>query len=157
MSGVTQVLYGDRISKQGKLRPGCCAVIFDQRRRVLLTKRADNGLWCLPGGSMEPGESAEECCSREIREETGLKIHPTRLIGVYSNRDQLVMYGDGSKVQFVILSFEGEIAGGKLGLSDETTDAGFYSLAEMESMPMHAQHKQRVEDALQDRVAAIIR
>ncbi len=155
---MTEVLYGDRISKEGKLRPGCCAVIFDEKReKVLLTKRADNGLWCLPGGTMEAGETAEECCQREVMEETGLEIRLRRLIGVYSNRDQLVVYGDGSKVQFLIMSFEAEIIGGKLGLSNETTDAGFFTVAEVESMQMHGRHKERVEDALLDQATTIIR
>ena len=55
---MTQVLYGERIGKQGKIRLGCSAAIFDERGRILLTRRADNNQWCLPGGGMEPGESA---------------------------------------------------------------------------------------------------
>jgi hypothetical protein len=43
-----------------------------------------------------------------------------------------------------------ELISGELGLSDETTAFGYYSVKEMESMPMHAQHKGRVEDALLD-------
>lgn len=146
---MTQVLFGPRLGREGKLRVGCSATIFDQNReKVLLTKRADNGHWCLPGGGMETGESAAEACEREVREETGLKVRVKRLIGVYSNPDQLVIYPDGNKVFFVIMSFEAEVIGGELGLSEETTAFGYYSLQEMESMPMHGQHKQRVEDAL---------
>src|SRR5512143_2130612 len=116
---MTHVLYGDRIGQEGELRVGSSAVIFDDKReKVLLTRRADNGLWCLPGGKMEPGESVEECCRREVVEETGLDVKLKRLIGVYSNRDQLIIYKDGAKVQFVILAFEAEISGGMLILSD---------------------------------------
>jgi len=145
----TQILYGERFGRQGELRVGCSATIFDQQReKVLLTRRTDNGRWCLPGGRMESGESAAEACEREVLEETGLKVRVTRLIGVYSDPDQLVIYPDGNKVFFVILGFEAEVIEGKLGLSDETTNAGYFSLAEMESMPMHGRHKNRVEDAL---------
>ena len=97
---------------------------------------------------MESGESAAEACEREVWEETGLKVRVTRLIGVYSNPDQLVVYNDGNKAFMVVTSFEAEILSGELGLSDETTDFGYFSLAEMETMPMHGQHKNRVEDAL---------
>ncbi len=97
---------------------------------------------------MEAGESAAQACVREVREETGLEVRVTRLIGVYSNPDQLVIYPDGNKAFFVVLSFEAEIIGGDLGLSDETVAFGYFSLEEMESLPMHGQHKQRVEDAL---------
>lgn len=145
----TQVLYGERFGKQGELRVGCSATIFDEKReKVLLTCRTDNGRWCLPGGRMESGESAAEACEREVWEETGLKVRVKRLIGVYSDPDQLVIYPDGNKVFFVILGFEVEVISGQLGLSNETTDAGYFSLAEMEAMPMHGNHKSRVEDAM---------
>jgi ADP-ribose pyrophosphatase YjhB (NUDIX family) len=45
---------------------GCSAAIFDERGRILLTRRADNGQWCLPGGRMESGESAAEACERRF-------------------------------------------------------------------------------------------
>lgn len=146
---MSQVLFGPRLGREGKLRAGCSAAIFDEKReKVLLTQRADNGRWCLPGGGMESGESVAEACEREVWEETGLKVRVIHLIGVYSNPDQLVIYPDGNKAFFVVMSFEAEIIGGELGLSNETTAFGYYSLQEMESMPMHGQHKQRVEDAL---------
>jgi ADP-ribose pyrophosphatase YjhB (NUDIX family) len=155
---VTEIIYGDGIGRQGELRVGSCAVIFDdERKKVLLTKRADNGLWCLPGGRMEPGESAEQCCRREVREETGLEVQPTRLIGVYSNRDQLIIYPDGNRVQIVVLSFEAQIKGGMLGPSTETTAIGFFSPAEIVTLPMHGQHEERVHDALRDLPRTIVR
>jgi 8-oxo-dGTP pyrophosphatase MutT (NUDIX family) len=155
---MTQVLYGDRIGQEGELRIGSCAVIFDeQREKVLLTRRSDNGLWCLPGGKMEPGESIEECCRREVMEETGLVVEPNRLIGVYSNRDQLVIYPDGAQVQFVILSFEAAIMGGTLGLSNETTDARYFAFPELEALEIHDRHKDRVYDALAENPVPLLR
>ena len=48
---MTKVLRGKRIGENGRIRLGCSGVIFDEsREKVLLTKRADNGLWCLPSG-----------------------------------------------------------------------------------------------------------
>jgi len=61
---LTQILYGDRLGKEGKIRLGCSAAILDEQGRILLTRRADNGQWCLPGGGMEPGESAAEACEK---------------------------------------------------------------------------------------------
>jgi len=146
---MSQVLYGPRLGKEGQLRVGCSAVIFNEtREKVLLTQRADNGHWCLPGGHMESGESASEACEREVFEETGLKVRATRLSGVYSNPDQLVIYKDGNKAFFVVLNFEVQVLEGEVGLSDETTDVGWFTLKDMESMPIHANHKIRVEDAL---------
>ncbi len=155
---MTELLYGDHISKGAELRIGSCAVIFDEsRKKVLLTKRADNGLWCLPGGKMESGETIEECCRREVMEETGLEVRLKRLIGVYSNRDLLVVYRDGNKAQIIVLSFEAEIIGGELGLSDETTAFGYFSMDEIQTMPMHGRHQQRVEDALRNESIPVFR
>ncbi|MBI3172120.1 MAG: NUDIX domain-containing protein [Chloroflexi bacterium] len=155
---MSQVIYGERLGREGKIRVGCSATIFDAaHEKVLLTQRADNGRWCLPGGGLDPGESVEEACIREVWEETGLHVRITRLIGVYSDPNQLVIYNDGNKAFFVVMSFEAEIIGGELGLSDETTAFGYFSLAEMDSMPMHNRHQQRVVDALLNQPEALIK
>lgn len=154
---MTQVLYGERLGRQGKLRLGCSAAIFDEQRRILLTRRADNGQWCLPGGAVESGESVAEACEREVVEETGLKVRVKRLVGVYSHSDQLVVYADGNKAYIVALHFEAEVLGGKLSLSNETTDFGYFTLEEIEGLEMLGRHKERIIDTLENRVAALIK
>jgi ADP-ribose pyrophosphatase YjhB (NUDIX family) len=155
---MTKVIFGDRIGREGALRLGCSAVIFDAaREKVLLTRRTDNGQWCLPGGGMEPGESAAEACEREVREETGLQARVLRLIGVYSNPHQLVVYPDGNKAHIVALSFEAEVTGGELGLSDETTDFGYYTLAEAGKMDIIGNQFQRIQDAWLHRPSAFVK
>ena len=106
---------------------------------------------------MEAGESVEECCAREVFEETGLRVRVKRLTGVYSNPDQLVIYPDGNQSHFVVMNFKAEIIDGELGLSDETSKAGYFSLAETASMPMHDRHADRVVDALTGQAEAYIR
>jgi len=154
---VTQVLYGERLSKQGKIRLGCSAAIFDERGRILLTRRMDNGQWCLPGGRMESGESAAEACEREVLEETGLSVRVKRLVGVYSHPDQLVVYPDGNKAHIVALHFEANIISGELGLSNETTDFGYFTLQEIEGMEMLGRHKERIIDTLEKHPEALIK
>ena len=154
---MTQILYGERIGKQGKLRVGCSAAIFDERKRVLLTRRSDNGMWCLPGGAMEPGESVVEACEREVLEETGLSVRVKRMIGVYSNRDQLIVYPDGKKIQVVALHFEAEIMGGEPGLSNETTDYGYFSLDEIQGMDLIESHRERILDSLAENNGIVVK
>jgi 8-oxo-dGTP pyrophosphatase MutT (NUDIX family) len=154
---LTQILYGDRIGKQGKIRLGCSAAIFDEQGRVLLTKRQDNGQWCLPSGGVEPGESVAEGCEREVFEETGLSVRVKRFVGVYSHPDQLVIYPDGNKVQIVALHFEAEVMGGTLGLSDETSDFGYYTLEEIESLDIIFRHKERIIDTITHQAEAYIK
>jgi len=154
---MTQVLYGERISRQGKIRLGCSAAIFDEQGRIFLTRRSDNGQWCLPGGGMESGESVTEACEREVWEETGLRIRVRRLVGVYSHPDQLVVYGDGNKAHIVALHFEAEIIHGVPALSNETTDFGYFTLDEVQGMDFLGRHKERIIDTLEKRPEALIK
>lgn len=155
---MAKVIQGDRIGKLAELRVGCSALIFDPaRERVLLTRRSDNGRWCLPGGGMDPGESAVEACAREVLEETGLVVQVGKLVGVYSTPDLMIEYADGNKIQPVALSFEAEPIGGALGLSDETTEVGYFTLDEIKNMDVMEHHPQRIHDALAGSPAAFLR
>ena len=154
---MTKVLYGERISSQGKIRLGCSAAIFDEHGRVFLTRRADNGQWCLPGGGMESGESVSEACEREVWEETGLRVRVKRLVGVYSHSDQLIVYPDGNKAHIVALHFEAEIIDGTPSLSNETTDFGYFTPEQVEGLEMLGRHKERVIDSLENHTHALIK
>ncbi len=150
--------HGERIGKTAALRVGCAAIIFDETgEKILLTRRADNGAWCLPGGGMETGESAAEACIREIWEETGLTVVVTRLIGVYSSPHRITVYNDGNRFQFVSFAFEAQIVAGEPGLSDEVTEVGFFTRTEIAAINLMANHRERVEDAYAQQAAAFLR
>jgi 8-oxo-dGTP pyrophosphatase MutT (NUDIX family) len=145
----TKVVDGDRIGRKGRLRLGCSAVLFTKdRQAILLTRRADNGQWCLPGGMIEPGESVSETCQREVLEETGLLVNVVRLTGVYSNSNRLTVYPDGNKAQVIVLNFEVEQVGGDLCLSDETTDARYFPVADAMKMDLFHGHAEHIRDVL---------
>jgi ADP-ribose pyrophosphatase YjhB (NUDIX family) len=154
----TQVIYGERIGREGKIRLGCSAVIFDDKReKVLLTRRTDNGQWCLPGGAVEPGESVTEACIREVQEEIGLRVRVVRLVGVYSDPNRLIVYPDGNKAHIVALSFEAEIVDGEPALSNETTAWGYFPESEIAGLEMLSNHRERIMDAWRGETAALIR
>lgn len=154
---MTQVFYGPGLGKEGKLRLGTSAIIFNNEGKFLLTQREDNGQWCLPGGAVESGESVAEACEREVFEETGLRVRVKRLVGVYSHPDQLVVYKDGHKAHIVAIHFEAEITGGNLGLSNETTDFGYFTLEDMDRLEMLGRHRERIVDSLSNQVEAVIK
>ena len=154
---MTRIITGPRISKQGEVRLACSATIFDEKReKVLLTRRADNGQWCLPGGHIDPGETVSEGCQREVWEETGLRVRVVRLTGVYSNPDELLVYPD-AKAHIFSLNFEVDVTGGEAGLSSETTSLEWVPVEQAVNMPLFHSHAERIRDALTGLEAAFLR
>lgn len=155
---MAKLLHGERIARTGRISLGCCAVIFDPlRQKVLLTRRADNGRWCLPGGRVEPGERVAETCIREVQEETGLHIQIVRLIGVYSDPDILLEYADGERCHVIALSFEAKVVGGALCCTDEVTGYGYFSRQEIQQLDVMENHLERITDAFAGSEASFTR
>ena len=96
-------------------------------------------------------------CVREVLEETGLAVRVTRIVGVYTSPDRIIEYPDGNRIQPVAFSFEAEVLGGELGLSEETTDYGYFTAQEMDALDLMEYHKERIEDAIQNYVAAVFK
>ncbi|MDP2599824.1 MAG: NUDIX domain-containing protein [Deltaproteobacteria bacterium] len=110
-----------------KIRVGVGIFIQDQENRVLLEKRRDCGLWCFPGGMVEAGEKIEETASREVKEETGLDIRVTGLLGVYSTtQHRIITYPDTGTFRLIDVVVSAEIIGGKLQSSPESFEVRFF-------------------------------
>ncbi|MDQ2806572.1 MAG: NUDIX domain-containing protein [Chloroflexota bacterium] len=138
--------------------PACAAVIFAaDQEHILLTRRSDNGRWCLPGGAIEAGESAAEACAREVREETGLEVAVGRLIGVYTTPHRIVEYDDGNQRQLIAFCFAATPTGGVLGLSDETTEAAYFAPSEIADLDLVDHHWERISDALAGQRTTFVR
>ena len=106
---------------------------------------------------MDPGESASECCAREVLEETGLVVSVGRLIGVYSTPHRITEYADGNRKQALDLVFEAVRISGELSVSDETTKLGYFSPEQMKSMDVMELFHERVNDAFARKGAAFLR
>ena len=133
-------------------------MVFDEeRKKVLLTRRADNGRWCLPGGGIDSGESAAEACEREALEETGLVIQVTKLVGVYSSPNVVVAYADGNRYQPLTMAFEARVLGGELQLSPETTAFGYFAVDALDQIDLMGHTQEWIDDALIGAEAALIR
>jgi 8-oxo-dGTP diphosphatase len=106
------------------------AVIRDDKGRLLLVKRGHEpgaGLWSLPGGRIEPGETDAEALVREMREETGLEIAPGPLLGTVRRPA-----GDGDVVD--IRDYTATVTGGTLMAGDDAADARWVSAADLGSL-----------------------
>ncbi|MBX3230964.1 MAG: NUDIX hydrolase [Labilithrix sp.] len=65
---------------------GICAVPRTPDGRIVLVRRADNGMWCLPGGTLEWGETLTAGLARELEEEAGITRHEVvRVLGAWSD------------------------------------------------------------------------
>jgi ADP-ribose pyrophosphatase YjhB (NUDIX family) len=81
---------------------------------ILLLRRKDNDKWTMPGGTLDFGESLTHCAIREVREETGLQIQITGLIGTYTDPHILIAYSDGEVRQEFTFVYAAEIESGGL-------------------------------------------
>lgn len=108
--------------------------------RILLTKREDFEVWCLPGGMTDQGESLAGTARREAREETGLEVELERLVGVYSRL--------GGWMDLHGALFVGHIVAGELApQADEVIDTGWFTLDELPD-DIFWWHVPQIRDAL---------
>jgi 8-oxo-dGTP pyrophosphatase MutT (NUDIX family) len=137
--------------------PGVAAVIFDSDRRILFLKRTRSDYWSLPGGRLDLGESAQECCVRETLEETGLRTRIVRLIALNTDPARVVHYPDGNIFQSFVICFEAEIVGGSLTESAESEEFRWCGPDEIDSIKLIPDSRQNALDAWANELAAFIR
>jgi len=104
--------------------PVAAAVVLDPQRRVLLIQRKHPprcGLWCLPMGFAELGETIAHAARRELSEETGVQGRVVRLLGAESAK--IEPYGD-----LLVITFEMEKTGGVEQAGDDAADCGYFPL-----------------------------
>ena len=128
------------------------AIVRDGKILVVRRARAPaHGLYSLPGGVVEVGETLEEAVTREVREETGMTIEPVALAGF---REAIVRDAD-SRVErhFIILCFAARWRAGEVLLNEELDEARWLEPAELATLPTTAGLAQIVAEAF-DRLAA---
>lgn len=120
------------VGTQPLLLVGVAVAVVNEKGELLLQKRSD-GLWGVPGGFMELGESTEEAGRREIFEETGLEIGRLDLAGVFSGKEHHVKLPNGDEFYPVTIAYiSTEMKGGVLQADgQETTEAKFFNVNEL--------------------------
>ena len=108
---------------------GAAILILDRAGKVLLHRRSDDGLWSLPGGALEPGESLEEAARREAAEETGLTLGELTLVDVFSGPEFFHEYPNGDQAFVVGAAFAArDVPGTPVVDGREVTDVRFFPL-----------------------------
>lgn len=99
----------------------------DDAGRVLLVRRANDpsrGLWSIPGGRVEAGESAQACARREVHEETGLDVEVGDLVAT-------VDLGP-----YVVDDFRAVVVGGTLVAGDDASEVAFFPPSEIRGLAL---------------------
>ena len=128
--------------------PGVSAVVLDPHGRVLLGRRADNGLWAVVSGILEPGEQPAVAAVRECVEETGVEVEVVALTSVTSGA--LVTYPNGDTAQYLDVCFWCEPVEGaaepRVG-DDESTEVAWFD-PDVLPEPLAASSRERIAHAL---------
>lgn len=120
------------VGNQPLILVGVAVAVINEKGEFLLQKRRD-GLWGVPGGFIELGESTEEAGRREVLEETGIEIGKLDLVGVFSGKQHFVKLPNGDEFYPVTIAYiSREIKGGVLKADgQETTEAKFFKANEL--------------------------
>jgi len=123
------------------LMPGAMVAVQRKDQRVLLTKRSDDGTWCLPAGAAEPGGSFARTAIDELAEETGVEVAERDLIpfGCLSEAEaHTIRYPNGDVTHcFALLFLARGWRGDPIPDGVESTEAGFFEL-ETPPEPLHS-------------------
>jgi ADP-ribose pyrophosphatase YjhB (NUDIX family) len=108
------------------------ALVHDEAGRLLVVRRGrppSEGLWSIPGGRIEPGETGREATRREVREETGLTVRVGELVGSVERP------GPDDTV-YVIDDYAAEVVAGALRAGDDATQARWVTDDDLADLPL---------------------
>jgi len=122
-------MMSERDAVKGSVLVSVCAIIEAEGREILLIWEGDapyHKQWVMPGGYVKPEETVKQAVAREVREETGLEILPTKLVGVY---DDFIAQED-EPIHHIIAAYETNAVGGRIIITREATEYAWMSVKE---------------------------
>ena len=147
--GRTEYYDDPNAPEPNRIVPAATVFVQDDAERVLMVQRSDNGLWALPGGTMDIGETLAQCGEREVLEETGYRVRVVDIIGIYSDPKHVIAYSDGEVRQQFAISFRGLLLDGAARTSDETPNLEWVDRLALDEVPMHPSTRLRVHHGLE--------
>ncbi|MGN9785083.1 NUDIX hydrolase [Nonomuraea sp. ZG12] len=135
--------------KANSLVPACGTVTVDDAGRILMQCRRDTGQWALPMGKMEIGETPSQCAVRETEEETGVRVEPVGILGIYSDPGHIVAYTDGEIRQEYEVMLIARPVGGRPGANDEASDVRWVDPSDLHLLDIHPTQWRQINDYLE--------
>ncbi len=134
-------------------KPSASVLVRDASGSVLMLRRADNGFWTIPTGGMKKGETAKQCAVRECREETGIEVEITGLVGVFTTPDHVIEYRKGKHTievrQPVNICLRARPVGGTLKPEpSEASDVEWVMVEELSGLDIHPALRLRIDHGL---------
>ncbi len=115
---------------------GAGVLIINDKNEILLGKRTDNDYWDYPAGSMEIGESFEECARREVFEETGLTCGKLEYFMELSGEDTFYEYPNGDQVYLAVIIYICRDFSGELKVQEEEAyEQRFFPIDRLPKIP----------------------
>jgi ADP-ribose pyrophosphatase YjhB (NUDIX family) len=140
--------YDNNSPVANSIVPAAACVIVEDNR-LLLVKRQDNDYWTMPGGTIEFGESLEECAIREIKEETGLEVRLEEIIKIYSDPNVKIAYLDGEvRQEFTVLYYASTLGSTKVMLDNESTEFKWQDLNDLNFDDFTKAQARRIHDTV---------
>ena len=128
------------------LLPSVSAIVLNDAGHVLLQLSKDVHRWIVPGGMLEPGELPSDAIIREMHEEAGIRVRPTRISGVYTM--PVIQYPNGDRATYVITQFVCQLLSGTPHVhDDESLDWRFFPPHDLPK-DLRPDARTRIEDAL---------
>ena len=140
-----------RIGHELVLMPSVAVMIRDAEGRLLLVRDRATGVWQTVGGALDPGEEPADAAVREAFEETGLRVEPTRILGVHGGPLFRLTYPNGDVVEYVGISFAARVVGGaERPCHDEVDRLGWFDQAEALGLPVAPHTRVLIQEAFRD-------
>ncbi|MCA0972365.1 NUDIX domain-containing protein [Halobacillus litoralis] len=129
---------------------GSVVLVINEEGQLLLQQRTyPEGVWGLPGGLMELGESTEQTGVREVYEETGLSVRQLKLIDVYSGEEYFAVAENGDEFYTVTTAYYTTEYSGEVNADlDEAIQCRFIDLHHLPER-MIGSHREIIEDFLE--------
>ena len=142
--------------KANSIVPSVTAIVTNDVGELLLVHKTDNNLWALPGGGMDPAESIAQAAVRETKEETGMDIEVTGIVGLYTNPRHVIAYDDGEVPQQFSVCFTTRLLGGQISTSSETSEVEFVPLKRLDELEIHQSMRLRIDHWRENRTEPYI-